>query len=88
MSAYDPKRTLAPLGGFEGGVLAVLADQDAGGAVDVEVADHECRRGIVVRGIVPSRQFSWDLQLRQTRSPGHELTNGLRHFKQRRDLAS
>ncbi len=43
MSAYDPKRTLAPLGGFEGGVLAVLADEHVGGAVDVEVADHECR---------------------------------------------
>ncbi len=43
MSAYDPKRTLTTLGGFEGGVLAVLADQLVGGAEDVEVADHECR---------------------------------------------
>ena len=40
------------------------------------------------RGIVPSRQFSWDLQLGQTRSPGQELTKRSRHFKQRRDLAS
>ncbi len=52
-------------------------------AVDGLGADHECRRGIV-----PSRQFNWDLHLRQTRSPSHELTNGLRHFKQRRGLAS
>ncbi len=77
-----------PHGGFQGGILAVLEDEDLGGVVDVEVADHECRRGIVVRGIVPSRQFTWDLQLRRTRSPGQELTNGLRHFKQKRVLAS
>ncbi len=40
------------------------------------------------RGIAPSRQFAWYLQLGQTRSPGQELTKGLRHFKQRRNLGS
>ena len=40
------------------------------------------------RGIAPSRQFAWYLQLGQTRSPGQELTNGSRHFKQRRVLDS
>ncbi len=40
------------------------------------------------RRVMPSRQFVLDLQLGQTRSPGQELTNGLRHFKQRRCLAS
>ncbi len=48
---------LARRAASRGGLFAVLADEDVGGAVDVEVADHECRRGIVVRGIVPSRQF-------------------------------
>ncbi len=41
MSAFDPKRTLTTLGGFEGGVLTVQLDEHAGGAV--EVGDHERR---------------------------------------------
>ncbi len=32
------------LGSLQGGVLAVLADQDGGGAVDVEVGGHKWRR--------------------------------------------
>ncbi len=34
------------------------------------------------------RQVAEDLHFRQTRSPGHELVNGPRHMRQRRDLAS
>ncbi len=41
MSAYDPKRTLTTLGGFEGGVLTVQPDEHAGGAEDVDVGGHE-----------------------------------------------
>ncbi len=33
------------------------------------------------------RQTIVFLQLGQTRSPGHELVNGSRHMRQRRDLA-
>ncbi len=35
---------IRPHGGLQGGVLAVLADEDLGGAVDVEVVDHGRRR--------------------------------------------
>ena len=38
MSAFDPKRTLTTLGGFEGGVLTVQPDEHVGGAVDVDSA--------------------------------------------------
>ncbi len=41
MSAYDPKRTLTTLGGFEGGVLTVQPDEHVGGAEDVDVGGHE-----------------------------------------------
>ncbi len=36
---------LARRAASRGGLFAVLADEDVGGAVDVEVADHECRKG-------------------------------------------
>ncbi len=41
MSAFDPKRTLTTLGGFEGGVLTVQPDEHVGGAEDVDVGGHE-----------------------------------------------
>ena len=46
------------------------------------------RHGVWEIAIVASRHLARDLQSRHTRSPGHSLTNELRHIRQRRGLAS
>ncbi len=48
------------MGGFEGGVFAVLANEDVGGAVDVEVGGHALKANLLKTSF--ARKSEWHFE--------------------------